>query len=184
MFKKLLVLIFVTFFLASCWDTEEVSTSWLTTFQNSDFSLFIPWSWTIIKNDDKVLPKPKDWKIALAVSSSDIKYWFANNLLVLKQWLNQETTSINFSIINNVWATWEYTDYILLDSQDINFWWDNPSKAYIFEAKYNEATPKLKFIQTSAVCWKDWYLLTIALSLDTSTVDKYIDIFKTFRCKK
>jgi len=183
MFKKLLILIFVTFSLVSCWDSEEVATTWLTTFQNNDFSLFIPSSWVVIKNDDKILPKPKDWEIALAVSSSDIKYWFANNLLVLKQWLNQVTTSRNFSIINNIWATGEYTDYVLLESQDIDFWKDNASKAYIFEAKYNEATPKLKFIQTSAVCWKNWYLLTIALSLDTQSTDKYVDILKTFRCK-
>lgn len=183
MFKKLLVLIFLTFFLVSCWDSDDVATTWLTTFQNTDFSIFVPWSWTIIKNDDAILPKPRDWEISLAVSSSDINYWFANNLLVLKQWLNKETTSRNFSIINNVWATWEYTDYVLLDSQDIVFSKGNDSKAYIFEAKYNETTPKLKFIQTSAVCWLDWYLLTIALALDTTVTDKYVDILKTFRCK-
>ena len=183
MFKKNIVLILLLFLLVSCWDSEEATTSWLTTFKNNEFSLFIPWSWTIIKNGDKVLPKPKNWEISLAVSSSQINYWFANNLLVLKQRLNKSTTSRNFSIINNVWATWEYTDYILLDTQDIDFWKDNLSKAYIFEAKYNKTTPRLKFVQTSAVCWKNWYLLTIALGLDTKTTDKYLDILKTFRCK-
>lgn len=184
MFWKTFIIFFFSFFLFSCWETDDISTnSWLSLFENSYFSISIPWTWNIIQNDDNVLPKPKNWDITLAVSSTQIKYWFANNLLVLKQWLDKKTTSRDFSIINNVWASWEYNNYVLLETQDIWLWDSDSTKVFTFEAKYNEVTPMLKFVQTSVVCWNDWFLLTIALALDTEWTSKYVDIFKTFRCK-
>jgi len=183
MIKKITILVLSLFLLVSCWDTDVSWWTGLKAFENNDFSMYIPNSWIIINNDDKVLPKPKNWEISLAVSSTDINYWFSNNLLVLKQKLNKETTSRKFAIINNVWAAWEYKNYTLLETKDISFWDIDNSKVYVFEAKYNELTPQLKFVQTSVVCWKTWYLLTIALALDTKTTDKYVDLLKTFRCK-
>lgn len=184
MIKKISLFILLSFLLFSCWeDIVDQWGTWVENFENKDFSMLIPSSWQIIENDDKVLPKPKDWEISLAVSSTDISYWFSNNLLILKQDLDKTVSSKDFSVINYVWATWEYNDYVKLDSTELELSsWDK-TIAYTFEAKYNESTPKLKFVQTSVVCWKTWYLLTIALSLDIKDTDKYIDLFKTFTCK-
>lgn len=188
MLKKILLLAIFTFLLSSCfsWDESDIieSTSWLKLFENNNFSLNIPEKWEIIENKDNILPKPKFWKISLAVSSSDFIYWFSNNLLVLSQTLSKETSSKDYSMLNNIAWESEYLNYIKLDEKNIKFNSGEESNLYIFEAKYNKSTPKLKFLQTWLVC-KDHraYLLTIALNLDIASTSKYEDLLKTFSCK-
>jgi len=55
---------------------------------------------------------------------------------------------------------------------------------YIFEAKYNYDTPKLKFLQTAHICNQtDAYFFTIALSPLVRDTSKYEAFLKTFKCK-
>ena len=98
MFKKVLLIIFISFFLFWCSsDNEEiVDTDWLVNVEQSDFSVGIPSSWEIIENTNNILPKPNIWEIELVVASSVSKNWFKNNLLILSQDLNSFTTSVDF----------------------------------------------------------------------------------------
>lgn len=185
---KILVLVFLSLILNSCWSDDTTTTSWsvswLVTNENTFFSIWVPEKWNILDKNDKSIPTPKSWEVSLVAISSELNYWFSNNMLVLTQDLAKETTSNDFSILNNVWATKEYDEYTKLDSKQISFNdWDTTT-LYVFEAKYNVNTPTLKFIQAWKVCnYKKAHLITIALSSDIENTSSYEDIVKSIKCK-
>ncbi|QFR39445.1 hypothetical protein A9Q91_04425 [Candidatus Gracilibacteria bacterium 28_42_T64] len=188
MFKKVLCLLFLSLFIVSCGDdaleTTEVSTKGLTQMPLSDFSISIPASWGVIEDVERILPKPSDGNIELAVTSKEIKAGFSNNMLILSDTLNTFTTSKEFSMLNNVGASKDYLEYTKLDSKEIIFTDEEVSILYIFEAKYNMETPKLKFLQTAHVCNQNKaFLFTIALSTEIKDTSKYEALIKTFKCK-
>lgn len=188
MFKKVFWVLLLSLFLVSCGDETseviEVSTKWLTETSLNDFSISIPSSWEVINNIDTILPKPREWNIELAVTSKEIKAWFSNNMLILSDTLKMFTTSKEFSMLNNVGASKDYLEYTKLDSKEIIFEDEEESLLYIFEAKYNMETPKLKFLQTARVCnQKKAFLFTIALSTEIKDTSKYEAFIKTFACK-
>lgn len=183
--KKYIILITLIFlFSCSLINNNKNKIDWLTTYENNQFSISIPSNWIILSNSWNILPNPKNWKISLAASSNELKYGFSNNLLILQQDLNKLVTSLDFSILNNVWSTKEYLEYLKLESKNFEFSDFDKSNLYIFEAKYNTTTPKLKFLQIWKVCGlSKAYLLTIALSIDVKDTSKYEEILKTFKCK-
>lgn len=185
MFKKILLILFLSFALISCWDDETTTTqTWLTKYDNSKFSISVPSAWEVIKEKDKILPKPSSWEISLAVTSKEVKNWFANNLLVLSSKLNKITTSKDFSILNNIGAEKDYLNYRKLGSKDFTFIDWEQSVLYTFEAKYNLDTPKLRFLQTAYICkGSEAYFMTIALSPQIKDTSKYEAFLKTFTCK-
>jgi len=186
MFKKVLLYLFIIFALVSCWSnsTTPKLSNWLILQDNLNFSIEVPSSWKIIDNKDNVLPKPSNWDISLAVTSKKTLDWFANNLLILSSKLNKITISSDFSILNNIWAEKDYLNYLKLDSKEFIFNDQEKSMIYIFEAKYNYDTPKVKFLQTAHICNQtDAYFFTIALSPSVINTSKYEEFLKTFKCK-
>jgi hypothetical protein len=103
--------------------------------------------------------------------------------LILSQKLDKNISSIDFSILNNVWSSREYVEYLKIESKNIDFLDNDKSNLYVFEAKYNIQTPKFKYLQVGKVCKNIWYLITIALSTDVKDTSKYEEIIKTFQCK-
>lgn len=156
---------------------------WLEVFSGEQFSIAVPAAWSTIEDTSVLLPKPHNGAIELASRSDDVQNGFSNNLLILSQPLSKSSSSKDFSLLNHVWVSREYSEYIELDSKQIEFSSKDSSQLYIFEAKYNIDTPKLKFIQTAAVCSKTWYLLTIALPVSVKDTTKYEQILSTFSCK-
>jgi hypothetical protein len=76
-------------------------------------------------------------------------------------------------------------DYQKLDSKEITFNDDEVSMLYVFEAKYNLDTPKLKFLQTAHICNQNKvFLLTIAVSKNIKDISKYEELLSTFACKE
>ncbi len=185
MYKKLLVVLFITFFISSCGDeTTTVVSSWLEKIETENISIEIPLSWKILENTEDILPKIKSGKIELAVASENIVNGFSNNLLILSDKLETFTTSKDFSMLNNVWASADYLDYRKLESKEFKFADEEVSVIYIFEAKYNLDTPKLKFLQTSHICNQtDAFFITLALPTSIQDTSKYESFLKTFRCK-
>ena len=186
MWKKIFVIVFSILFLASCWeeDGSTVSSEWLFKYQTSDFSIQLPSSWDVIDNDDNTLPNPSNGVIELAASSKTAKSGVKNNILILSDTLNSFTTSKEFSILNSVWASRDYVDYAQLESKKLVFSDDEESVLYVFEAKYNQDTPSLKFLQTAYVCGQNKaFLLTIAISKWTKDISRYEELFTRFNCK-
>lgn len=184
MFKNIFILIFISLFIVSCWSSETDTTTWLIETQTDNISISIPSNWTIIEAIDDILPKAKSWKIELAVMSENAVNGFSNNLLILSDDLNKFTTSKEFSMLNNIWAQTDYLDYTKIESRDITFLDEEVSTLYVFEARYNLDTPKLKFLQTAHICNSNKaYFFTLAIPTTVSDISKYEYLLTTFKCK-
>ncbi len=179
--SKTFILFMLIFWLFSCWDTS--SDSWLVSKVLDKFEVGIPASWNVIDSwDSTMLPKPNYGEISLVASSIEPRDGFSNNLLILEDKIKKEIDSKNFSIFTNLWARNDYESYYELEAKDFVFNDKEESKLYVFEARYNENTPRIKFMQVGHICDDDSYLLTIALSSSIEDYSRYEDILKTFKC--
>lgn len=184
MFKNVFILIFISLLLVSCWSSSTDESTWLIKTETKDISISIPSNWNIIKDVDNILPKAKSWGIELAVTSKNSVNGFSNNLLILSDDLKKFTTSKDFSMLNNIWAQTDYLDYTKINSKDFKFLDEENSELYIFEAKYNLDTPKLKFLQTAHICnTNKAYFITLAIPTTISDTSKYEYLLSTFTCK-
>ncbi|MFK7780420.1 MAG: hypothetical protein QM490_04795 [Candidatus Gracilibacteria bacterium] len=185
MFKKIFVLVFITFFIASCGDEEDVIFSTgLKKAETQNLSIEIPSNWDVIKDTENVLPTIKEGKIELAVASTNIVNGFSNNLLILSDELSTFTSSKDFSMLNNIGASADYLNYNKLSSKEFKFIDEELSILYIFEAKYNLDTPTLKFLQTAHICNQNKaFFLTLALPTSITDTSKYELFLSTFTCK-
>ena len=184
MFKKIFILIFFSLTLISCGSDEvTIESSWLEQYKWEWYSIFIPSNWQVMNDKNNILPEPSEGKIELSAQAQSPKWWFVNNLLVLSDDLKTFTDSSEYSMANNVWAKREYTDYLQLNNKGITFTDGTKSQLYIFEAKYNLETPKLKFLQTAYVCNPNkGYFLTIAIAPTIKDTEKYETLLSTFSC--
>lgn len=182
--KKLLSSLFLLAFLTSCSGSSDNVN--LTKFEGKGFSLQVPKAWTAV--EEKSLPKPKNGTIVAALTSADISNGFANNLLVLKDTLQNTNdtgmTSRKYSVVNAALTNGNYKEYAKLSDSTIKFSDNDEGLVTTFEAKYNNDTPKQKFLQAAKICGKDVYLMTIALAYSTSDTAKYQDILSSFECAK
>ena len=184
MLKKIFALFFIVLFLFSCWEESSESPSWLSQIETENLIIQAPVNWERIDDKEDILPKAKDSEIELAIASKQIVNGFSNNLLILSDTLEKFTTSADFSMLNNVWAQTDYLDYVLLDAKDFSYLDEEKSVLYIFEAKYNLDTPKLKFLQTAHICNQNKaYFLTLAIPISIQDTSKYEYLLSTFTCK-
>jgi len=200
MFKNILklLLILILFSFSSCWEdsgtndkeaketeqTEQKNNSKLRNYPWKDFSMGIPKTWNNITKEKDIITKPRNWKIELAVTSTQTKWGFSNTLIILSQTLEKYTTSKRYSITNSVWAKNDYLNYYEIENKNFNFNDWEKSKLYIFKAKYNTQTSVFKFIQTAYVCNNNKaFFITIALSTSIEDTKRYEDMIKTFKCK-
>ena len=87
-------------------------------------------------------------------------------------------------MLNNIWAQTDYLDYTKIASKDFKFTDEEISTLYIFDAKYNLDTPKLKFLQTAHICNQTKaYFLTLAIPTTIKDTSKYEYLLSTFNCK-
>lgn len=177
--KKIITSLLAIFILNACSSSSDTNTK---SFKWTWYTINIPSSW--INVNDKEMPNPWNWKIELALTSSEISAWFANNMIILSEDLNSEITSSSYSITNYVRTTWSVKDYTKLEEKDFKFSDNDEWKIYVFEAKYNLETPKRKFIQTAKVCDKKAYLMTIWINLDNENTSKYQSLLQSFECAK
>jgi hypothetical protein len=178
-FRMTLALLFLT----SCSLTWTVANpDWLTSYSWNWYSLSIPTTWKVETDIENILPKPSHGKVELSVSSKETKWWFSNNLLVLSSDLKQTVTSKDFSLWNIAWSDLDYIDYKKLEAKDITFDDKQAWYLHVFEWKYNQNTPRLRYLQTAHVCDKKVYFVTISLSLDTTDYTKYEKILNTLSC--
>ncbi len=100
----------------------------------------------------------------------------------MKNTLDTIVTSTKYSEINHLQTTKNYLEYTKMRDETFEFSDSETSRLYVFEARYNETTPRMKFIQTARVCGSSVYLIHVSLTVDKSP-DNYIELLKTFRCK-
>ena len=149
-------------------------------YDSEKVSILLPKSWTGVKLTD--IPSPRVGSIIAAYKSTDVKYGFSNNIIIMQDRLSNLMTSAKYSELNNLQTTRNYLEYTKLREEIITFTDAETSRLYVFEARYNETTPRMKYIQLARVCGSDVYLLHVSLTLDKSP-DNYIELLRTFRCK-
>jgi hypothetical protein len=91
-------------------------------------------------------------------------------------------TSAKYSEQNNLQTKKNYLEYTQKKDNPFTFVDSKTSHLYVFEARYNETTPKMQFIQTARVCGSKVYLLHMTLSLDKNP-DVYSKLLESFTCK-
>ena len=108
-----------------------------------------------------------------------------NNLLVLSEKLLIDSSASEYITSANLNSENEYFEYKKIEEKDLTFTDSSKSKIFIFEARYNNSTKKLKFLQTANIC-KDRKAFFITLAIPSTITDykKYEYILSTFNCKK
>jgi hypothetical protein len=179
-----ITLFFPVILLSSCFGSTDVNVN-LTEFTGSGFVVQVPKTWTEV--GQRSLPNPKEGKVVAAFTSTEITAGFANNLLILKDTLSSsadpEMNSRKYAVVNQALTTGTYKEYLKITDKKITFADAEEWLAVVFEAKYNNDTPKQKFIQSAKICGKDVYLMTIGLGLSNDATEKYMAIFESFSCK-
>jgi len=184
-FTKLVLLFLATVLLSSClWDaTEDTTTKGLETKVLDTFSISVPASWKVLSPSDEGLPSPVRGSIALAVSSTELKNGFANNISIIEQRLPGAPS------VGDVTSTLEqemkedFYSYTLLESGNLEFLDGTNSQILVFDAKYNQNTPKVKYLQVPQVCGNNVYILTLAIDSKIESFERYKYILQTFSCK-
>lgn len=189
MVQKILFFLFALVLLSSCaWDNTESLVaqdldSGLELVSGSGFSIAIPKTWDSISDTSWLLPSPHTGSIELAARSGDPLNGLANNILVLSDTLNPSISAEDFLNGNENNLASYYSSYVLLDKKQITYSDDISGALLRFEAKYNQTTPNIQFLQATRVCDNQRaYTITIALpSLERESI-KYQEIIQTFRC--
>jgi hypothetical protein len=179
--KIFIYLLLSTIILSSCfWGDDNVATTGLVSQENENFSIPTPSSWVTIPQEDLVVPK--SWEIVLAFRSPTPKQWYINNIVILKK----ENTSISAQAIIDSgiqslekWIKW----YKLLSNREVQFADNVSGKIISYTGKYSVDTPETVFIQTARVCWNDSYYMTISLTENLASYDRYEFILQSFECK-
>lgn len=185
MIKKSLISL-ILILLSSCFSDSNVDTSWndaiQSIYENINFSMKIPSKWELIKDFDTILPKPSNWSIVLSSVSPNINENFYRNILILKQELNTNINSLDFTIWNYISSKGEYYYSKLFNEKNVLID-SKKTKIYEFEAKYSEDTSIFKFLQTWIVCDNNAFLITIALEKNNLNIDRYEWLLASFKCK-
>lgn len=159
----------------------EIKVDGSSQYVGTGFSISYPTTWNEVKNTD--LPHPYRGMIVFARVSPEIKYGFSQNMLVMQDSLDIPVTSLSYSEKNNIQTTKNYLEYTKLQDDVISFNDSDTSRVYIFEARYNTTSQRMKFLQTAKVCGTKVFVLHITLGLDKDPA-KYKELFSTFHCGK
>ncbi len=175
-------LIALIFSLSACSlpGTQTESTDNTVLYENTVFQMQVPKTWT--EANKQSVPAPRHGSVLLAFVSPEVKYGFSNNLIVMQDSLSSIITSKRYAELNSIQTSKNYLEYTKLQDQEFTFSDTEISRLYVFEARYNQTSPRMKFIQTARVCGSNVYLLHFSLALDKSP-DIYTELLKTFVCK-
>lgn len=179
--KKIISILFGFLFLASCGgNNSEVPGVATKEFVGSGFVMQLPEKWSTSGSVDGVTSG--NGELVLASVSPEKKYNFSDNIVVLVDSLNFLGTSKQYSEQNNIKTQKKYLEYANITNGALLFKDSDEGKYYVFRAKYNNSTQKLKFIQTAKVCGTKVFVLHGSMALDADA-NTFADIFRTFECK-
>lgn len=161
-------------------DESEVSVDNTTIYEDSRISIRLPktWSWAA----SNTLPPPRKGEVILTSLSPDAKSGYANNLIILKDTLERAITSSKYSELNHLQTVKNYFEYKKIADEILTFEDDETTRVYFFEARYNQSTPRMKFIQTARVCGTTVYLLHFTISPEKDH-RIYTELLRSFTCK-
>jgi hypothetical protein len=160
--------------------TETSVGAGLSLYTGSGFTMNVPDTW--VNNTTATLPIPRHGTISMTAVSPEVRYGFSNNIIIMQDTLDTPMTSRKYSELNQIQTTRNYLEYTKLSDDVILFGDEDESRVYVFEARYNTTTQRMKFIQTAKVCGTKVYLMHAAIALDKDAAN-YVSLFKSFQCK-
>ncbi len=160
--------------------TQTESTDNTILHEEKTFQMQVPKTWVAAQPQN--IPAPRHGSILLAFVSPEVKYGFSNNLIIMQDTLTSLITSKRYAELNSLQTSKNYLEYTKLQDKEFIFSDEEVSRLYVFEARYNQTSPRMKFVQTARVCGSQVYLLHFSLALDKSP-DIYTELLKTFVCK-
>lgn len=182
--KKIFLIIFLIFWVFSCSSSEKPN-DWLINYTTSEnFSLRIPEKWEIIEHNWKI-PTPRTWQIELIVSSKEVTNDFYNNLYIWSELLEKNMTNNDYFKSVNLDKQKDFFEYNEIENKKIVFADWKQSDLVIFEARYDNSKPKVKYLQTVNICGDNKaYFLTLSVANSIESTKNYEYMLSTFSCKK
>lgn len=183
--KKILIFTISIFLLYSCWSTDILSwdtntTTGLVVEELENISLSIPENWK--KIPESTLPIPKSGKVVFAVSSSEQREWYLNNIIILETdntlWESSQSLMKNSANFLDM----SLATFTLSKEENITFADKEEWILLTFEWKYNSETPQVTYLQTARSCGDKSYFLTLSLAEKLEDYSRYAYILKTFSC--
>lgn len=171
------------------WDEAEIPeelVSAVKTFTWSSMLIQTPTDWSEIWKSQ--LWAPKTGEIILALKSPDIVDWVYKSMIILQDSLIWNLTSMQYSRNDYLVSQKKYSGFRELENTSVKYVDWEESNLFVFEAKYNPDSPRIKFVQSSRIC-KNWekrvvYNLTIALAPSITDIEKYKALIQSFECIK
>lgn len=152
----------------------------ITYIETNGIAINVPKTWTGITNTANI--NPRAGSLVTAYVSNDAQWGFSNNLVILKDTLTDIITSEKYSTLNQIQTQKNYLEYIKKQDKILTFHDGEVSRVFVFEAKYNESTPRMQYIQTARVCGAEVYLIHFSLTV-SKKADNYITLLESFTCK-
>lgn len=183
--KKIFIILFLIFWIFSCSSSESTTSDWLISYDKSEiFSLRIPEKWEIIDHKNKI-PNPRTWQIELIISSKDSTNDFYNNLTIWSELLEKNLNNSEYFKSVNLEKQKDFFEYKEIENKKIVFADGKESDLSIFEARYDNSTPKAKYLQTVNICGDNKaYFLTMSISNSIESTKNHEYVLSTFSCKK
>lgn len=163
--KKIFLILISLLLLTACGSSDDkVSGIETVEFSGSGFTIQLPKNWTS-SGSMADAPAQTNGTIVATSVSPEKKYNFSDNIMIIEDSLNYIGTSTQYSEQNHNKTREKYFEYQHIKKNDIIFSDSDPSKYFVFNAKYNDNTQKLRFVQTAKICGTRVYLLHSTLAL-------------------
>ena len=180
---KIASIFLVLIFLTSCfWDIREIpdSDTWLELIEQESFSIFLPVNWEQVPQVDLV--DPSQWELMLWYRSLEVRWWYYNNIIIIRNENRLQETSI--SLMNNNINTLRLSlqSFDLIAEDRIDLWDEREGKIIVFRGKYGTQTPEAHYIQTAVSCDEMSYFITISVWEDLWDYTRYYPLLESFRC--
>ena len=192
---KIFLLSLLLFLLSACWipflwweenEIPEELNSSVETFTGQYMTIETPSDWQNIATSQ--LGVPKTWNVILAKKSSDRVDRVYRNMIVLEDTLIGSLSSSQYARNDYRIAQKKYAWFKELESIDAQFADGEQSSLYVFEAKYNPDSPRMKFLQSARICenWEEKYVYNITITLPASLqdIEKFKALIQTFACRE
>ncbi len=178
---KYFVLLCIILFLSSCFWWGGSQGEWLRSVSHELFSLSLPENWSEVSWD--TLPSPKIGRVELAYSGSELRWWYANNIVIISEKnVLSESSEVLFeklpSYLDSTLEVFHKKNIFPLEFPD-----GDTSKVLEFHWKYNNTTPYVTYLQTVKSCGERVYYMNISIGDIQENYDRYRNIFSTFSCK-
>lgn len=180
--KKIFLLGFAVFFLASCfgnwgWSSDQTA---LVDIEREGFQVSMPTNWQEVY--DYELTSPSQGEVVLAYRAQEARSGYYNNLVILKNQNRLQETDL--ALMNNNINTLKLSmqSFEMISRDTLTFTSNDSGEVIVFQGRYSQQTPDLFYIQSAKSCGDESYFLTISVGSELGDYTRYYPLLESFRC--